>query len=57
LRFNEWLKEEFGQTWQGINDDLLVEGFTEEDRDNEYSRLTDDYEDWCDDEGLIPDID
>ena len=30
MTFNQWLKQEFGQGWQGIRDDLLFEGWTED---------------------------
>jgi hypothetical protein len=57
ITFNQWLIEEFGQSWQGINDDLAVEGWNEEERYNYYYNLQEQYEEYCEQNDLLPQFD
>jgi hypothetical protein len=49
--FDEWLKENHGQVWEGIYNDMLVD---DKDTDEIYQRkqeLLDEFYDWCEDSG------
>jgi hypothetical protein len=57
MTFHEWLKEEFGQGWQGIHMDLLVEGYNEEQLSERKYELEEEYREYCEEEDIEPEID
>jgi len=57
MTFDQWLKEEFGQNWQGIHMDLIVEGYTESQLSEKKDELEEEYREYCEDEGIDPEID
>lgn len=39
MTFNQWVKQEYGQNWQGVHMDLVVEGLSEEEINNEHDEM------------------
>lgn len=52
MTFNEWLIMEHGQGWQGINMDLIVEGYTEKERYDYHYELSEEYQEYCDENDI-----
>lgn len=41
MTFNEWLKQECGQNWQGYHMDLVVDGLSESEINDQHDELID----------------
>lgn len=46
MTFNEWLTQEYGQNWQGIQMDLIYHGKSEEEINDEHNKITDKFHDY-----------
>ena len=57
MTFNQWLKQEFGQRWQNIRDDLLFEDWTEDQISDYHTELMEKYKEECEDNGWDPEMD
>lgn len=49
MTFRDYLIQEYGQDWQGIQMDLLHEDYTEEMMNDYHDKLRDDFNDYLDD--------
>ena len=52
MTFNEYLIQEYGQNWQGIHMDLIVEGYNEDELDDRYWELRSEFDDYCEDNDI-----
>jgi len=50
--FDDWCKDNHGQPWQGIKNDLIVDGLDEEAIEDHFQDLSQEFEEHCDNHDL-----
>lgn len=46
MTFNEWVSIEYGQNWQGVHMDLVDEGFSESEINEQYNEIINAFEEY-----------
>jgi hypothetical protein len=54
MTFKEWLNEEGKKSYTKFREDMIIDGFSHDEIQEQWSEVEEEYSDYCDENDIIP---